>query len=242
VAVAPAFAKEHSRKAVAEASRPSIRLNGVTLLPEPEGALWWPERQTLLLADLHLEKGSAYARRGSLLPPYDSAATLTRLEFLLRRRPARAVICLGDSFHDGDAAERLPKSELERLRRLTESHDWTWIAGNHDPAPPAEAGGRVVEEMTLGPLVLRHEAQLEAAAGEISGHYHPKASVRHRLGRFTGRCFVSDPRRLILPAFGAYAGGLNVLAPAISRLFPQGFQVQLLARGRVLPFPSNLLL
>lgn len=222
--------------------RPSIQVNGATLYPEPEGALWWPERQTLLLADLHLEKGSAYARRGSLLPPYDSAASLTRLEFLLQRHRPASVVCLGDSFHDTEAIERLPEDEMRRLRRLTEACNWTWVAGNHDPAPPPEAGGRVVEELTLGPLTLRHEASLEPATGEISGHYHPKASVRHRLGRFTGRCFVSDPRRLILPAFGAYAGGLNVLAPAISRLFPQGFQVQLLARGRVLPFPSNLLL
>jgi len=222
-------------------SQPAIRLNGVTLLPEPEGALWWPERRTLLLADLHLEKGSAYARRGNLLPPYDSAASLTRLEFLLQRRRATSVICLGDSFHDPDAAQRLPAGELRRLRTLTNAHDWIWIAGNHDPAPPAEAGGRVVEELTLGPLVLRHEARPEPTAGEISGHYHPKASVRHRLGRFTGRCFVSDARRLILPAFGAYAGGLDVLAPAISRLFPDGFDVQLLARGRVLPFPRSAL-
>lgn len=218
-----------------------MQLNGTTLFPEPEGALWWPARQTLLLADLHLEKGSAFAKRGNLLPPYDSAASLTRLEFLLRRRRATTVICLGDSFHDSDAAQRLPESEMQRLQRLTDACDWIWIAGNHDPAPPKEAGGRVVEELPLGPLILRHEASHGPATGEISGHYHPKASVRHRLGRFTGRCFISDGRRLILPAFGAYAGGLDVLAPAISRFFPRGFEVQLLARGRVLRFPDSAL-
>jgi len=228
--------------AVPARAQPTIRLNGVTLLPEPEGALWWPERRTLLLADLHLEKGSAYARHGTLLPPYDSAASLTRLEFLLQRRRAASVVCLGDSFHDSEAAARLPEGEMHRLRRLTEDYDWIWIAGNHDPAPPAECGGHVVAELTLGPLVLRHEARPDAAAGEVSGHYHPKASVRHRLGRFTGRCFVSDGRRLILPAFGAYAGGLDVLAPAIARFFPNGFEVQLLARGRILPFPRRALL
>ncbi|MDF2094621.1 ligase-associated DNA damage response endonuclease PdeM [Aquibaculum arenosum] len=220
---------------------PSLLLNGVDLTPEPEGAVWWAEKQTLLLADLHLEKGSAYARRGSFLPPYDSAATLTRLEELLRRRPARRVVCLGDSFHDGEAADRLPREETDRLRALAAERDWIWLAGNHDPAPPGDSLGRVMEELVLGPLVLRHEAHSGLVAGEVSGHYHPKASVSHRLGRFTGRCFVHDGRRLILPAFGAYAGGLDVLAPAIARLFPRGFAVHLPVRGHVHAFPHSVL-
>lgn len=219
----------------------AIRLNGAVLLPEPEGALWWAERHTLLVADLHLEKGSAFARRGRPLPPYDSAATLARLATLLRRLPAERVVCLGDSFHDAEAAARLGTAELAGLRGLMAGRDWVWIAGNHDPAPPAALGGRVAEELVLGPLLLRHAARPGPVAGEVSGHYHPKASVRHRLGRFTGRCFVADGRRVILPAFGAYAGGLDVLDPAIAGLFPEGFEVRLLARGRVRAFPRQAL-
>lgn len=218
-----------------------LLLNGVPLTPEPEGALWWPDQQTLLLADLHLEKGSAYARRGSFLPPYDSAATLTRLEQLLHRRPPQRVVCLGDSFHDSEGPARLPRAEAERLAVLAAGRDWIWLAGNHDPAPPGNGLGRVMEELVLGPLVLRHEARSEPVAGEVSGHYHPKASVSHRLGRFTGRCFVHDGHRLILPAFGAYAGGLDVLAPAIARLFPRGCSVHLPVRGRVHAFPHSAL-
>jgi len=220
---------------------PAIRLNGALLQPEPEGALWWAEGRTLLVADLHLEKGSAFARRGRPLPPYDSAATLARLAALLRRLPAERVVCLGDSFHDAEAAARLGVAELADLRGLMSGRDWVWIAGNHDPAPPAALGGRVSEELVLGPLLLRHAAEAGPVAGEVSGHFHPKASVRHRLGRFTGRCFVSDGRRVILPAFGAYAGGLDVLDPAIARLFPEGFEVRLLARGRVRTFPRQAL-
>lgn len=218
-----------------------LRLNGAELVPEPEGALWWPAQQMLLVADLHLEKGSAFARKGTLLPPYDSAATLRRLAALLQRRPAERVACLGDSFHDAEAAARLAHDERNVLQALMAGRDWIWIAGNHDPVPPGFLGGWVMEELVAGPLVLRHAAVPGQPAGEVSGHYHPKASVRHRLGRFTARCFVSDGRRMILPAFGAYAGGLDVLSPAISRHFPKGFEVRLLARGRVRSFPRQAL-
>lgn len=220
---------------------PAIRLNGALLLPEPEGALWWAERHTLLVADLHLEKGSAFARRGRPLPPYDSAATLARLAALLRRLPAERVVCLGDSFHDAEAAARLGTAELAGLRGLMAGRDWVWIAGNHDPAPPAELGGRAADRLTLGPLTFRHIPSGPGVAGEVAGHLHPKATVATRGRTVRAACFVTDGRRLILPALGAYAGGLDVHDPAIAALFRRGFRVLLLGRERLHAFPAGAL-
>jgi DNA ligase-associated metallophosphoesterase len=217
-------------------------LNGAALSARSDGALHWPDRATLVVADLHLEKGSAFARSGQLLPPYDSRATLERVAAAIRAlRPAR-VICLGDSFHDGHAAGRLPDADRAVLARLTRAVDWVWIAGNHDPTPPADMGGRVLGELVDGPLVFRHEAEPGPRSGEVSGHFHPKASVQTRARRLTGRCFVEDGARLILPAFGSYAGGLTVWDPAISGLFPNGFAVHLTARRGVLKVPRARLL
>jgi DNA ligase-associated metallophosphoesterase len=240
-----------------------IRVNGVPLLADLSGALVWPERRVLAVADLHLEKGSAFARQGQLLPPYDTAATLAALAGAIERYRPERVICVGDSFHDGNAAERLADADGARLRQLTETCDWIWIAGNHDPRPPADWGGRVEAEVTIAPLVFRHQAlegtrapgvtiaplvfrhqALEGtrAPGEVSGHYHPKARVRLRTGRASARCFVTDGRRLVLPAFGAYTGGLNVLDPAIARLFAKEFRVHLLGRQAIHVFPRTGLL
>ena len=215
----------------------SLSLNGAELLADLSGALFWPARGWLVAADLHLEKGSAFAARGTHLPPYDTAATLGALEQLCRRlRPAR-VVCLGDSFHDGGAAERMDARDARRLAELAAGHDWIWIAGNHDPLPPG-GWGRVMAELVEGPLVFRHAAE-PGAVGEVSGHYHPKASVKTRLRRITGRCFVADGHRLILPAFGAYAGGLNVLDPAISCLLQPGFSTWMLGDSKLHPFPAT---
>ncbi len=220
----------------------TLRVNGAELLADSSGALFWPARRTLMVADLHLEKGSAFAERGTFLPPYDTAATLRLLAGVIGRYRPERLVCLGDSFHDAGAAARLPKAAAETIKDLTAAADWIWIAGNHDPAPPAEWGGKVETEVTLGPLVLRHQATgNRPAPGEISGHYHPKAAVRLRARRFTGRCFVTDGRRLILPAFGAYAGGLDVLDPAVAGLFPRGFRVRLLGRRGVYDFPKAAL-
>ena len=215
-----------------------ITANGAALLADPSGALIWPARSTLVVADLHLEKGSAFAARGQLLPPYDTRATLARLEALAARHRPERVVCLGDSFHDGAAAGRLGAGDRARLRRLAAGRDWIWIAGNHDPAPPDDLGGRGLEELVDGPLVFRHQARANGTpAGEVSGHYHPKASVHLRPRRITAPCFVTDGRRLVLPAFGAYTGGLNVLDPAVASLFRRDFQVQLLHRDRIYTFP-----
>lgn len=222
---------------------PSLHLNGTALIAEPSGALYWPARATLIVADLHLEKGSSFARHGQLLPPYDSRTTLSLLANAIeRRRPAR-LICLGDSFHDAQAADRLAPDDAAAIRRLTGSLDWIWIAGNHDPAPPETLGGRVVSDALVdGALVFRHEALARAAPGEISGHYHPKAAITQRGRRVSARCFVEDGRRLILPAFGAYTGGLDVLDPAIATLYPDGFRVHLLGPRKVHGFPRARLL
>jgi DNA ligase-associated metallophosphoesterase len=219
-----------------------VRLNGVDLAADFSGALWWPAERTLVVADLHLEKGSGYARWGQFLPPYDTEATLDGLEAALARFRPQRVICLGDSFHDGGAVDRIRLDDSRRIAAMTAAHDWLWIAGNHDPRPPTGWGGRVEAAVTMGALVFRHEAARPfAGAGEVSGHYHPKAAVHIRARRVSARCFISDGRRLMLPAFGAYAGGLNVLQPAIARLFAPRFMVHVLGRDRVHALPSNCL-
>ncbi|WP_299621514.1 ligase-associated DNA damage response endonuclease PdeM [Pelagibius sp.] len=229
--------------AVRRNDSPADRLvvNGVELTADLSGALLWPARRLAVVADLHFEKGSAFAERGQLLPPYDTAATLDKLEAVLMRHRVEKLICLGDSFHDQRAADRLPTSVAERLRSLTARHDWIWIAGNHDPAPPEDLGGQIAGDWTEGALTFRHEAEPRASAGEVSGHFHPKAAVRVRNRRLSAPCFVTDGRRLILPAFGAYTGGLNVLDPAIAGLFARRFQVTLLGRKQVFTFPSGAL-
>jgi uncharacterized protein len=220
-----------------ETAAPTIDLAGETLLPDPSGALYWRAANAVIVADLHLEKGTSYGPRGITLPPYDTAATLAALGAVLARlRPAR-VICLGDSFHDGAAGDRIDPSDRAALAALVAAHRWFWVAGNHDPQPPA-LGGRVVGELAIGGLTFRHEAERGGANGEISGHYHPKSGYRSRGRSVVGRCFVGDEKRLVLPAFGAYAGGLDVFDPAISRLFPGGFDIHLIARGRVTRLPK----
>lgn len=217
-----------------------LRINGADLTVDLAGPLWWPAECTLVVADLHLEKGSGYAPSGQFLPPYDSQATLAVLAGVVEARRPDRVICLGDSFHDVRARDRLSPCQVDVVRGLTGASDWIWVTGNHDPAPPADLGGRSVSDLILGPLIFRHEAR-ETARGEISGHYHPKARVRTRLGTVSGRCFVTDGNRLILPALGAYAGGLDARSPAIARLMNPGYQVILLGRERAYRFPAAAL-
>ena len=211
-----------------------ITVAETALLADPSGALFQPDMSTLIVADLHLEKGSHYARRGQFLPPYDTRATLERLARVVRRfRPAR-VVCLGDSFHDVDAGARLDAADRDQLKRLVAAQAWTWIVGNHDREIPAGLGGEISATAELGRLRLSHLPGAAPATGEICGHLHPKASVPTRGGRITAACFVTDGTRLVMPAFGAYAGGLDCLDPAISGLFGrQGFRALVLGRERL---------
>jgi DNA ligase-associated metallophosphoesterase len=218
----------------------NLVLNGVGLVADLSGALVWPERDLLVVADLHLEKGSAFAQRGQLLPPYDTGATLDRLAHVIGRLQPATVICLGDSFHDSRAAERISPPDAARIAAMTGDRDWIWITGNHDPEPPAHLGGRVAPSVTLGPLCFRHEASA-GAGGEVSGHYHPVAAVRVRGKRVRARCFASDGRRLIMPSFGAYTGGLNVLDRALAPLLGRHFEVRMMGREKLFTFPSTRL-
>lgn len=210
-----------------------VEVNGEELLLEAAGALWWPGASTLVFADLHFEKGSFYARSGQMLPPYDTRATIARIETLVARRKPSRVIALGDSFHDPYAAERLDEEERMRLAKLREGLEWIWISGNHDPMPPHWLGGRVAEEIAIGGLLFRHEPQDFNARGEIAGHLHPCATVTRRGRSLRRRCFVSDGKRLLMPAFGAYAGGLDVRDRAVSGLFKERFLTYLLGAARV---------
>jgi DNA ligase-associated metallophosphoesterase len=221
----------------------AFTLSGARMLADHSGVVLLPDERTLVVADLHLEKGSAFAARGdAMLPPYDTGATLGRLERVCRHYRPRRVVCLGDSFHDLGAPGRMAAADAARLRRLVARHDWVWVAGNHDPALPAELGGTVMEELAVGPLTLRHEAAENIIpAGEISGHFHPRASVRTRGRRISGRCFATDGRRLILPAFGAFAGGLNVLDPALTALLRPGFRVFVIGQRRLFAFKRHQL-
>jgi len=207
---------------------------GERLLATPEGALFWPRERLVAVADLHLEKGSSYAEAArKLLPRYDSRETLDRLAAVLERTGARRVICLGDSFHDRAAATRLLPEDAARLDMLAARAAFHWIAGNHDPAPPDGRWGTASEELALPPLIFRHEAQFGPARGELSGHFHPVASLSVRGRGFRKRCFLVDGERTILPAFGAYAGGLNALDPAIAQLFPGDYDALVPGRDAV---------
>lgn len=217
-------------------------LNGVTLLADSSGALIWPERRTLIVSDLHFEKGSAFAARGVPLPPYDTAATLDRLGAVLEQHQPERVISLGDGFHDQAAPRRVSEEALARIQKLTSAVDLTWITGNHDPAPDPIWGGKIAADIVLGPLVFRHEAATGPGTGEVSGHFHPRARVKLRGKTASGRCFVTDGVRLMLPSFGAFTGGLDVTQPEIKALFRRRFEVLFLGPAKVYRFPSTSLI
>lgn len=199
--------------------------------------MFWPRRRALLVADLHFEKASWFARFGQMLPPYDSIATLADLTALVAATGAREVWCLGDSFHDRRGCERLPAAAREMLTALTGATDWTWITGNHDAGFVDRCGGRIVEEAVVDGLVLRHEAAPDDARPEISGHYHPKVRLTVRGRRVARRCFVASASKIILPAFGALTGGLDADHAEIVRVMGRGSHALVPVADRLLRFP-----
>lgn len=204
------------------------------------GALFWPRRAALLVADLHFEKASWFAASGQMLPPYDSLATLVDLQANVAATGAREMWCLGDSFHDDGGCDRLPQAAQETLRALTAATSWCWITGNHDRASGAglidRCGGSVLPEALVDGLILRHEACPRETRPELSGHFHPKLRVRVRGRNVARRCFVATAHKLILPAFGALTGGLDADHPEIVRAVGRGAEALIPVEDRMLRF------
>ncbi|MEJ0060185.1 MAG: ligase-associated DNA damage response endonuclease PdeM [Terricaulis sp.] len=212
-----------------------MRINGTLVAALPEGALWIEAARTLVVSDLHLEKGSSFARGGQMLPPYDTRACLRKLVALIEALAPDRVVSLGDSFHDVGGPMRMDASDRAVLEALTARCDWVWILGNHDPEIPSALGGTMLRELRIESLLLRHEPYEGDAPGEIAGHLHPCARVLGRGRSVRRRCFAADGHRTVMPAFGAYTGGLNLCDNAFSKIFPNGALALMLARDRVLP-------
>lgn len=234
----------HMREFTASPVCHDIQINGETVGLHESGVLWWPDASTLVVSDLHFEKGSSYARRGVMLPPYDTAATLEKLAAVIEAFEPSRVIALGDSFHDDNGADRLPPAYRAMLATLQLNREWIWITGNHDPIAPVRLCGETLDQITIGGLTFRHEPsdRLTGNQGEICGHMHPAAKIR-RYGRTIRRpCFAADTNRLILPAFGVLTGGLNVMDDAFDAIFqPRAFSVFMLGEDRLYPFTASRL-
>ena len=217
-----------------------LTVAGVALVADCAGALYWPEQGLLVVADLHLEKGSSFAKRGVLLPPYDTAATLAALARLVVRYAPRTVVTLGDSFHDGGGPERILDGDRATLTALQRGRDWIWIAGNHDPDPVKNLGGISARTLAIGALTFRHEPTAGAVEGEIAGHLHPVARVATRGRTVSRRCFAADATRIVMPAFGAYTGGLNVRDRAFADVFGTlAFIAHVLGERRLYVFAAS---
>lgn len=197
------------------------------------GALWLARAGALVVADLHLEKGSSYAARGQMLPPYDTRETLDRLEAEVAALDPRMVVLLGDTFHDRKSETRIAPDDADRLRALAVRRTLVWVVGNHDADGPQTLPGETADELSLAGLILRHEPKVGPAPGEAAGHLHPAAKVRATRGTVRRRCFVTDGERIVLPAFGAYAGGLNVRDAAFAGLFARPPLAGALGKARV---------
>jgi DNA ligase-associated metallophosphoesterase len=218
-----------------------IGLVGLDLLPDLAGALYVPDFAALLVADLHLEKASSLARRGVHLPPYDTRATLELLSFSLAASRPKRLIFLGDSFHDDEGHLRIDPTDVAELGRLTRGIDLIWLAGNHDPSPPASLGGHHAAEIALGPITLRHiPGSLSGDDIEVAGHLHPSASLAQRGRSLRRKCFVGHERRLVMPAYGSFTGGLSVSAAPFQAIFPDGaFHVWMIGGKAIHCFPAT---
>lgn len=217
-----------------------IKLGEQTLFAHASGVLYWQDHETLIVSDLHLEKGSSFATKQIFLPPYDTAVTLDQLSRLVKAFEPKRVIALGDSFHDGEGPDRLSMKDQLVLTTLVTGAEWVWISGNHDPDLPGHLGGRVMDEIVIGGVTFRHEPTENAKNTEIAGHLHPCARIRGRGRTIRSRCFVASNSRLIMPAFGAFTGGLNVRDAAFDALFPGGqYHAYMLGNKKLYPIANS---
>jgi DNA ligase-associated metallophosphoesterase len=230
MSVAPAYAYDY---APSPCGSLRVGLGAAQAMLRRSGALWLAAERALVVADLHLEKGSAYAARGQMLPPYDTRETLKRLAAEVEALAPAVVVLLGDTFHDRGSEARLAPDDAERLRALARGRTLIWVVGNHDADGPRALPGETADELMLCGLTLRHEPQAGLQPGEVAGHLHPAARVRATKGSVRRRCFITDGERAILPAFGAYAGGLNVMDQAFAGLFARGPIIGALGSTRV---------
>lgn len=217
-----------------------IQLGDQILFAHATGVLYWADQETLIVSDLHLEKGSSFATKQVFLPPYDTAATLDQLSRLIRAFKPQRVIALGDSFHDGAGPDRLSTKDQLILATLVTGAEWIWISGNHDPDLPDHLGGKVMDEIVIGGIAFRHEPTEDPTNNEIAGHLHPCARIRGRGRTIRSRCFVASSARLIMPAFGAFTGGLNVRDAAFDALFPGGqYHAYMLGSQKLYPIANS---
>lgn len=235
VAVAESPSKEDARSG-------RILVGGLEVVPHVSGALWLPGERTLLVSDLHLEKGSSLAGKGVFLPPYDTRATLLSLTATVMTFDPARIVAMGDSFHDPRGSYRLSDDDRQAIETVAAGRSWVWLLGNHDPSPPAGMPGDTVHEMKIGDVLLRHEPDPLSSGPEIAGHLHPAAKVRLRGRTVRRRCFAITGNRIVMPAMGAYAGGLNVRDQAFSPLLNGGFEAWMIGDQRVFRVDHRLLL
>ena len=229
-------ASRHGVHVVEERIRQSVavELQGVELVCDPAGVLYCPAQRLLVVSDLHLEKGSAFARRGMMLPPYDTAATLALLSAAIDCYDPGVIISLGDSFHDQRGAADMPAPFRDAITGLSRGRSWYWIAGNHDPDPPPGMPGDWASQLSISGLVFRHEPLAGSCDGEIAGHLHPCARIVRRGKAVRRPCFASDGKRMVMPAFGVLSGGLDLAHPAFQGLFERSaLTAHLLGRDRL---------
>jgi DNA ligase-associated metallophosphoesterase len=219
-----------------------VSICGKAFLAHMSGALYWPSEKALIVSDLHLEKGSHFAERGQMLPPYDTRETLRKLAEAIDHYDAETVIALGDSFHDVSAADRIDAADLETLRILQEDRDWIWVTGNHDGEIAPALGGHIVSSLTVEGIALRHQPSTGAVTHEISGHLHPAARLVVHGTSLRRPCFAGNGLRLVMPAFGAFTGGLNILNAAFEPIFGNdGMAVWMLGQEGLYPVATRLL-
>ncbi len=230
------------RFALADFNTQPISICGKSFLADQSGALYWRAEKALIVADLHFEKGSSFAKRGVMLPPYDTRATLMRLAAVIDRHNVETVIALGDSLHDKNAADRMNADDLDILRIMQEDRRWIWVTGNHDPVLADVLGGEVMQDISLEGLTLRHVPRNAPVTHEIAGHLHPAARLSVYGSMLRRPCFVGNGLRLVLPAFGAFTGGLNVLDDAFAPLFgSDGMSVWMLGQEGLYPVATRQL-